>query len=38
MYIPTVLQVLDVFTNVARGLAASKNDLLRGFDTTDKEV
>lgn len=31
-----VLQVQDVFTNVARGLVASKNDLLRGFDTTDK--
>mmetsp|Transcript_26202 Transcript_26202/g.49167 ORF Transcript_26202/g.49167 Transcript_26202/m.49167 type:complete len:522 (+) Transcript_26202:59-1624(+) len=33
-----VLQVQDVFTNVARGLAASNNDLLRGFDTADKEV
>ena len=33
-----MLQVQDVFTNVARGLVASKHDLLRGFDTTDKEV
>lgn len=33
-----VLQVQDVFTNVARGLVASNNDLLRGFDTTDKEA
>ncbi len=24
-----------MFTNVARGLLASKNDLMRGFDTTD---